>query len=650
MENEKRQCDSCHSNGKRHHEHGGNGNTLWMAAVSFVLLAGGILLNQIEAEWFQNNHIQLAWFLASFLPVGIPVAREAWESMAAKDYFNEFTLMLIACTGAFCIGEYPEAVAVMLFYTAGEFLQGKAVGRATKEINRLLDVRPARATVLRNGRWTQMEPQKVNVGETIEVKPGERVPLDGTIADGESLFDTSALTGESAPRSIEKGGSALAGMICIDRPTNILVGRPFDQSELSRLLELVHDSAAKKAPTELFIRKFARIYTPCVMALAALTVVLPALAGAASPSFDYDFSEWLHRGLVFLVISCPCALVISVPLGYYGGIGAASRLGILFKGSNHLDAVTKVNTVAFDKTGTLTTGEFCVSEIHCGGKTEKETLLGILLAAEAKSSHPVAKAVTLYAQKQTHTVAELTNTQEVAGNGIVSEWKGKRVLVGNLRLMRKHNVETPETLNESVATLVVCAIDGTYAGHMQLTDTLKEDAKLTVEKLRQNGIHDLRLLSGDRRELVEHFARKLGIETAVGELLPREKVQHIENLTKESGRRVAFVGDGMNDAPVLALSHVGIAMGGLGSDAAIESADIILQTDHPSKLATAIEIGKATQRIVKQNIIGAIGVKTAVMILGAAGFASLWAAVFADVGVALLAIINSIRISHMKFE
>ena len=412
---------------------------------------------------------------------------------------------------------------------------------------------------------------------------------------------------------------------------------------------MVRDSAEKKAPTELFIRKFARIYTPCVILLAVLIVALPAIAAIFLPAFEYHFAEWLHRGLVFLVISCPCALVISIPLGYYGGIGAASRLGILFKGGNHLDAITKVNTIAFDKTGTLTTGKFGINGIQ-HKEIDRSTLLGILLAAEEKSNHPIAQAIVRYTKEQGATPLSLSNIQEIAGNGIEADWEGQRILVGNAKLMQKHGVEMPEEAENNVDTSIICAINGQYAGEVQLSDTLKEDSQEAIRRLHKHGIKDIRLLSGDKKKTVEHFAKKLGIGKAHGELLPQDKAQVIETIRKEENRFVAFVGDGMNDAPVLALSHVGIAMGGLGSDAAIESADIILQTDQPSKLATAIEIGKATQRIVKQNIIGSIGAKMVVMLLGALGFASLWAAVFADVGVALLAVLNAVRISTMKFE
>ena len=665
---EKEECE-CHHHGhhhehghhEHHHEHGhhhGHGHEHeheeeemkpWRPALSFILLIAGILLGHFQINWFSNEYIQLIWYIAAFLPVGLPVAKEAWEAMEEKDFFNEFTLMLIASIGAFCIGEYPEAVAVMLFYTVGEMLQDKAVSRATNDINQLLDTRPAQATVIRNDERHEIPAKEVNVGETIEVKAGERIPLDGKITSDEADFDTSALTGESIPQTITQGGNVLAGMICLNKPSRITVTKPYDKSELSRILELVQNSAEKKSPTELFIHKFARIYTPCVIAMALLITLLPAVVGFFNPAFDYQFTEWLHRGLVFLVISCPCALVISIPLGYYGGIGAASRLGILFKGSNHLDSITKVNTIAFDKTGTLTTGQFGITGVS-HPEVPLSTLLGLLLAAEENSTHPIAQAIVKYAKEQGAEPLPLTNIQEVAGNGIEAELEGKRLLVGNSKLMQKHGIKTPPSSDEGIFSTVICAIDNQYVGEIQLSDTLKQDSHEAIKRLTKHGIKDIRLLSGDKKKTVEHFAQKLGIAKAYGELLPQDKAQHIEAITKEAGRFVAFVGDGMNDAPVLALSHVGIAMGGLGSDAAIESADIIIQTDQPSKLASAIEIGKATRRIVKQNIVGAIGAKLAVMLLGALGFASLWAAVFADVGVALLAVLNAIRIFWKKFE
>lgn len=627
-------CEHCHS-------HGSSG--LWMPTVSFVLLVIGLIGKYSGISWFAESWIEAIWFLVAFLPVGLPVMREAWEAALRKDFFSEFSLMAIASIGAFCIGEYPEAVAVMLFYTVGERLQLLAVNKASKNISDLLDVRPERTDVWRTGTYMNVSPKDVKVGERIEVKPGGRVPLDGVLLEAEAQFDTSALTGESMPRSIREGEEVLAGMIVQGQAVRIQVNRPYEQSALARILALVKDASERKAPAELFIRRFARIYTPIVILLSFLIVSVPALVGMVTPSFQYVFSDWLYRGLVFLVISCPCALVISVPLGYFGGIGAASRAGILFKGGNYLDAITRVNTVAFDKTGTLTTGRFEVTTVESKGIPASD-LLSVLLSVERKSTHPVAQAVVRYAEKQDSVPMEITDMRELAGHGAEAIVNGRQVLVGNIRLLAERDIPVPKELSDSVSTVVVCAIDGKYAGHLLLSDTLKKDAVDAIRRLKDLDVKDICLLSGDKQEIVNQFAKRLGVDKAYGNLLPEDKAAYIERLTAEPDKSVAFVGDGMNDAPVLALSDVGIAMGGLGSDAAIESADVVIQTDQPSKVAEAISIGRATRNIVRQNIVGSIGVKVIVLVAGAFGFATLWEAVFADVGVSLLAVLNSIRI------
>lgn len=627
-------CEHCHS-------HGSSG--LWMPTVSFVLLVIGLIGKYSGISWFAESWIEAIWFLVAFLPVGLPVMREAWEAALRKDFFSEFSLMAIASIGAFCIGEYPEAVAVMLFYTVGERLQLLAVNKASKNISDLLDVRPERTDVWRTGTYMNVSPKDVKVGERIEVKPGGRVPLDGVLLEAEAQFDTSALTGESMPRSIREGEEVLAGMIVQGQAVRIQVNRPYEQSALARILALVKDASERKAPAELFIRRFARIYTPIVILLSFLIVSVPALVGMVAPSFLYVFSDWLYRGLVFLVISCPCALVISVPLGYFGGIGAASRAGILFKGGNYLDAITRVNTVAFDKTGTLTTGRFEVTTVE-STEIPVSDLLSILLSVERKSTHPVAQAVVRYAEKQDSVPMEITDMRELAGHGVEAIVNGRQVLVGNIRLLAERDIPVPKELSDSVSTVVVCAIDGKYAGHLLLSDTLKKDAVDAIRRLKDLDVKDICLLSGDKQEIVNQFAERLGVDKAYGNLLPEDKAAYIERLTAEPDKSVAFVGDGMNDAPVLALSDVGIAMGGLGSDAAIESADVVIQTDQPSKVAEAISIGRATRNIVRQNIVGSIGVKVIVLVAGAFGFATLWEAVFADVGVSLLAVLNSIRI------
>lgn len=627
-------CEHCHS-------HGSSG--LWMPTVSFVLLVIGLIGKYSGISWFAESWIEAIWFLVAFLPVGLPVMREAWEAALRKDFFSEFSLMAIASIGAFCIGEYPEAVAVMLFYTVGERLQLLAVNKASKNISDLLDVRPERTDVWRTGTYMNVSPKDVKVGERIEVKPGGRVPLDGVLLEAEAQFDTSALTGESMPRSIREGEEVLAGMIVQGQAVRIQVNRPYEQSALARILALVKDASERKAPAELFIRRFARIYTPIVILLSFLIVSVPALVGMVTPSFQYVFSDWLYRGLVFLVISCPCALVISVPLGYFGGIGAASRAGILFKGGNYLDAITRVNTVAFDKTGTLTTGRFEVITVESTGIPASD-LLSVLLSVERKSTHPVAQAVVRYAERKDSVPMEITDMRELAGHGVEAIMNGRQVLVGNIRLLTERDIPVPKELSDSVSTVVVCAIDGKYAGHLLLSDTLKKDAVDAIRRLKDLDVKDICLLSGDKQEIVNQFAERLGVDKAYGNLLPEDKAAYIERLTAEPDKSVAFVGDGMNDAPVLALSDVGIAMGGLGSDAAIESADVVIQTDQPSKVAEAISIGRATRNIVRQNIVGSIGVKVIVLVAGAFGFATLWEAVFADVGVSLLAVLNSVRI------
>lgn len=617
--------------------------------LSFLLLVGGVILRYLQLPFWMIPGVEVLWFLLAFLPVGFPVMVEVWKSIRQKDIFNEFSLMLLATIGAFCIGEYPEGVAVMLFYSVGERVQHRAVDRARRNIRRLLDVRPEKALVLRQGKEQSVFPGEVEVGEMIMVKPGERISLDGLLQEEYALFDTSALTGESLPRTINRGEEVLAGMIVSGQAIRLKVTKPYEQSALARILALVQDASERKAPAELFIRRFARIYTPVVFLLALSIMLLPALVAAFHPGFDYFFKDWAYRGLVFLVISCPCALVISVPLGYFGGIGAASRKGILFKGGNYLDAITHVNTVVFDKTGTLTTGHFQVSSMEAD-TVSSQRLLSILLTLEEKSTHPVAQAVTRYALQEGAGRIGVTHLQEYPGYGLEGVIEGKNVLVGNIRLLTDRGITVPAGISERVATVVVCAIAGKYAGHLLLSDTLKADAVEAIGRLKQLHIDNIQLLSGDKKEIVAIFAKTLGIRHARGGLLPEDKAAYLEKLNAEAGVSAAFVGDGMNDAPVLALSDVGIAMGGLGADAAIESADVVIQTDQPSKVATAISIGRATRRIVKQNIAGAIGVKSLILIAGACGFVTLWAAVFADVGVALLAVLNSVRILSKKFE
>jgi len=620
------------------------------AIISFVLLISGIILNQIEAQWFSKRWINLAWFIAAYIPVGFPVLKEAWESILQKDAFSEFTLMSIATIGAFCIGEYPEGVAVMLFYSVGELFQDNAVNRAKRNISALLDVRPETATVLKNGAIETISPETVNIGDVVEVKVGERVPLDGILINETASFNTAALTGESMPRVIRKDETVFAGMILTDNVSRIKVSKPFGESALSRILNLVQSATEKKAPAEQFIRKFARIYTPIVVLLAALIVILPFVYSFINAAFVYNFNDWLYRGLVFLVISCPCALVISIPLGYFGGIGAASRHGILFKGSNYLEAITKVNTVVMDKTGTLTQGVFSVRKIVPADDYSENELLKLIASVEARSTHPIAKAIVEYTVGQQIVLSEPEKIKEIAGYGLVSTIDNKNILAGNTKLLIEGQIQFPAEITTIPETIVVCAVDGVYKGYVLLADAPKEDAAKAVASLKDLGIKNLVVLSGDKQAIVSKLADELQVDQAYGDLLPEGKVEYMDQLKSDLSNRIAFVGDGINDAPVLAMSDVGIAMGGLGSDAAIETADVIIQTDQPSRIATAINIGRATRRIVMQNICLAFGVKLIVLALGAGGVATLWEAVFADVGVSLLAILNAIRILRMRFD
>lgn len=614
---------------------------------SALLLFGGILLSATHVAFFQERTVAFCWYLLAYLPVGLPILKEAWESIVQKDVFSEFTLMSLATFGAFYIGEYPEGVAVMLFYSLGELLQEKAVNKAKRDISSLLDVRTETATVIKEETSTVKSPQEVEVGEIIEVKAGERVPLDGVMLDEVAAFNTSALTGESVPRNIRRGNEVLAGMISTDKVVRIQVTKPFEKSALSRILELVQHASERKAPAELFIRKFARIYTPVVTGLAVWIVLLPYIYSLVNTEYPFVFNDWLYRALVFLVISCPCALVVSIPLGYFGGIGAASRLGILFKGGNYLDAITKINTVVFDKTGTLTQGTFEVQTCEPQPGTSEETLIQLTASAEQYSTHPIAKAIVNHAGQRNIKLVSASDVTEIAGHGLQTMIDGNRIMVGNLCLMDRFQVKYPERLSSVSDTVAACAIETKYIGHLLLSDTLKEDAIRAIEELKALNINNIQILSGDKQPIVANFARKLGITQAYGDLLPDGKVKHIEELRRDIRKQIAFVGDGINDAPVLALSNVGIAMGGVGSDAAIEIADVVIQTDQPSKVATAIRIGKQTRRIIWQNISLAFGVKLLVLLMGASGLATLWEAVFADVGVALIAIMNAMRIPKL---
>lgn len=626
----------CHGDGHGHHA--GAMLDAGRMGFSFVLLAVGIWLGAAGVGWFAPWWVRCVWYLVAFVPVGWSVIREAVESACQGDVFSEFMLMSVAAVGAFAIGEYPEAVAVMLFYCVGEALQDKAVARAQGNIRSLMTLCPDHANVVgEDGVVRRMDPAEVEVGSVVEVRPGERVPLDGQLLTGEALLDTAALTGESVPRLIPAGGEALAGMIASDATLRLRTTRPAADSAVSRVLRMVQDAQERKSPTERFIHRFARVYTPIVMGLAVLVAVVPWGVSLLPWGFTYSFATWFFRALIFLVISCPCALVISIPLSYFAGIGAASRLGILFKGGHCIDAAAQVDTVAFDKTGTLTTGQFSVREDL--GLSEAD--LRLIAAMERDSLHPIARAVVDYVSVDTGDIA-LSDVRNIPGYGLSATCGGEAVLVGTPRLLEREGVEYPEDLDYAADTLVVLARGGRYVGHLLLADTEKDDALSAVGCLTAMGVRSA-VLSGDSWELTNRLAQQLGIGTARGDLLPQQKVECVQDMQRE-GRHVAFVGDGINDAPVLAMSDVGMAMGGLGTDMAIETADVVIQGDQPSRVADALRISRFTRAIARQNIALAIGLKALIMLLGVVGLASMWAAVFADVGVALLCVLNATRV------
>ncbi|MBO6183358.1 MAG: cadmium-translocating P-type ATPase [Chryseobacterium sp.] len=646
--------ECCTTKPKKEHNHEGHNHdhshevqdksTLQLflpAIISFVLLLIGITFdNFIENNWF-NGWIRLVWYLVAYIPVGIPVLKEAYESIVKGDVFSEFFLMGIATIGAFAIGEYPEGVAVMLFYSVGEVFQAMAVTKAKSNIKSLLDQRPDEVTVLENGTPKVIKAEKANIGDIIQLKSGEKLGLDGELLSEKASFNTSALTGESKPDTKSKGETVLAGMINLNTVSQVKVTTAYKDSKLSKILEMVQNATSQKAPTELFIRKFAEIYTPIVVFLAIGITLLPYFFVD-----DYQFKTWLYKALVFLVISCPCALVISIPLGYFGGIGAGSKNGILFKGSNFLDVLADIQNVVMDKTGTMTEGVFKVQEVNFGSEFNKDEILKLVNALESQSTHPVATAIHNYVGEIDHSI-QLENVEEIAGHGLKATISGKELLVGNFKLIDKFKISYDIKTDNIVYTLIAVAYDKKFVGYLTIADSIKEDAQLTINKLKALNVKTT-MLSGDKTSVVQFVANELGIENAFGDLLPEDKVNKVKEL-KAKDQTVAFVGDGVNDAPVVALSDVGIAMGGLGSDATIETADVVIQDDKPSKIPMAINIGKQTKKIVWQNIILAFAVKAIVLVLGAGGLATMWEAVFADVGVALLAILNAVRIQRMKF-
>jgi Cd2+/Zn2+-exporting ATPase len=631
---------------ERGHNHGGpegvsKFKTYLPAISSFAMLIIGIAVDYFDAFPFFKGWIRILWYTTAYIPVGFPVVKEGWKSIQKGDFFTEFLLMSIATLGAFAIGEYPEGVAVMLFYSVGELFQDAAVKRAKGNIKALLDARPDEASVFRDGDFITENPENVNIGERIKVRVGEKVPLDGALLSARASMNTAAITGESKPETLEKGDIVYAGSINLDGVIEVETTKEFKDSSIARVLDMVQNATARKSKTELFIRKFARIYTPIVVFLAIALTLLPYFFVD-----DYNFRDWLYRALIFLVISCPCALVISIPLGYFGGLGAASRNGILFKGASFLDAMTKVNTVVMDKTGTVTKGVFKIKDIKSAGMDETE-FMGFLLALEEQSTHPIALAIVQYKNDNPHKAMDVS---EVAGKGLKGTVNGKVVLAGNKALMEANGIAVPSETDSIVETLVMVSVDGKFSGYVTIADELKEDALHGVRQIREAGISKLIMLSGDKDSITQKIAKELDLDWAKGGLLPEDKLSEVEKLKKVTDNIIAFIGDGINDAPVLAASDVGIAMGGLGSDVAIETADVIIQTDQPSKIARAIKIARSTRRIVWQNIGLAFGVKAIVLILGAGGMATMWEAVFADVGVALLAILNAVRLQRMQWE
>ena len=647
-----RDIDAQNHQGEHSHDDGHNHSspesvsklkTYVPAIFSFVMLMIGIAVDYFDALPFFKGWVRIVWYTVAYIPVGFPVIKEGWNSIKNGDFFTEFFLMSIATLGAFAIGEYPEGVAVMLFYAVGELFQNAAVNRAKSNIKALLDVRPNEALVYRNGDYIAVDPETVEIGEKIQVRVGEKVPLDGILLSEKGSFNTAALTGESKPDTIAKDDTVFAGSINLDGVIEVETTREFKDSSIARILDMVQNATARKSKTELFIRKFARIYTPIVVFLAIGLTFLPYFF-----IDDYVFRDWLYRALIFLVISCPCALVISIPLGYFGGLGAASRNGILFKGASFLDAMTQVNTVVMDKTGTVTKGVFKIKEVANDSAFAKADFMKYLMAMEEKSTHPIAKAIMEY--KAEGADYDATEVTEIAGKGLKGTVNGKTVLVGNKALMTSNTIDVPSETDSIVESIVMVGIDGKFAGYVTIADELKEDAHQAIKEIRASGITKIIMLSGDKDSITQQVAKELGIDWAKGGLLPEDKLNEVEKLKAQPDTKVAFIGDGINDAPVLAASDVGIAMGGLGSDVAIETADVIIQNDQPSKIARAIKIGRSTRSIVWQNIVLAFGVKIIVLILGAGGLATMWEAVFADVGVALLAILNAVRLQKMKWD
>ena len=590
---------------------------------------------------FDNVWINNGIFIVSYVIVGFAILKKAIKNIFRGKVFDENFLMSVATLGAFAIGEYPEAVAVMLFYQVGELFQDYAVDKSRKSIASLMDIRPDYANIYTDGDIKKVDPKEVKIGDIIVIKPGEKIPLDGRIIEGNTTIDTKALTGESIPREVTKGDDILSGSINLNGVIKVEVKKEYGESTVSKILDLVENASSKKTKSENFITKFAQYYTPIVVIIAVVLAIVPPLIIQGA-----NFEEWIYRALSFLVVSCPCALVISIPLSFFGGIGGASKMGVLIKGSNYLEALSNLEIAVFDKTGTLTKGVFEVQKVSPTKMTQEE-LLKIAAYSENFSNHPISSSIKRAYNKEIDE-KQIMNYQELSGFGVEASIEGKRVLVGNEKLMQKENIKF--TICEEIGTILYIAVEGEYAGYILIADEIKTDSKKAIEELKKNNIKNIVLLTGDRKKVGESVAKQIGINTVFTELLPDGKVKKVEELLKNKSEngKLAFIGDGINDAPVLSLADIGIAMGGLGADSSIEAADIVIMTDEPSKVSKAIKLSKRTMRIVKENIIFAISIKILVLILAAIGVATMWGAVFADVGVSIIAIINALRALNIK--
>ncbi len=605
-----------------------------------IIAAGALLITAALLPLEEKSLLRLAAFLVPYFVIGYDVLWKAVRGIIHGQVFDENFLMCVATVGALFVGEYPEASAVMLFYQTGELFQSVAVGRSRKSISDLMDICPEYANVERDGQLEEVDPEEVELDSIIVIKPGEKIPLDGVIIEGSSSVDTAALTGESLPRSVKVGDEVISGCINQGGLLKVKVTKEYEDSTVTKILELVENSATKKAKSENFITRFARYYTPSVVIAAAVLAVLPPLI------LGGGWADWIHRALIFLVISCPCALVISVPLSFFGGIGGASKRGILVKGGNYLEALANAETVVFDKTGTLTKGSFEVTKIHTDSMDEDE-LLDLAAHAESYSDHPIARSVCAKFGKEVDH-GRITSDEEISGHGIRAVIDGREIYAGNKKLMAKQSVDVPEC--SCRGTMVHVAADGGYAGHIVISDVVKETSAEAIKSLKENGVKQTVMLTGDAKSTAEEVANTLGLDKFYAELLPADKVEKVEELLKEKqeGSSLVFVGDGINDAPVLTRADVGIAMGSLGSDAAIEAADIVLMDDDPAKISLAMKIARKTVRIVRENIVFALGVKALVLVLGALGIANMWLAVFADVGVSVIAILNAMRTMKIR--